>query len=122
MVGNHPAKLQFLRHCCLQDMKDPEVSLHCLYSLFGPHSTSEVLDFRSSKGANWYDNEPVLLNGEGDGTVNLRSLEACKQWKNVKTFAIPKTDHLGILHDQRTLQYIHDVLISLGGGDLEWSG
>ena len=101
-------------------MKDPEIEVHCLYSLFGPDSTSEILDFRSFKD-NWYDNEPKLISGQGDGTVNIRSLEACQKWKNVKLFSIEKVDHLNILHDDRTLNYISHVLNSIKFNDVHKS-
>ncbi len=30
----------------------------------------------------WYDYQPTVIGGDGDGTVNLRSLHVCKDWKS----------------------------------------
>ena len=48
------------------------------------------------------DGYPTLIYGDGDGTVNLRSLEGCQHWQNLqkqKVFYEPlkNVDHLAIL-------------------------
>lgn len=63
------------------------------------------------KPGSWLDGTPTLINGDGDGTVNRRSLEGCQHWQSLqkqKVFyePLPKTDHLGILHSNLTLEYI----------------
>lgn len=62
---------------------------------------------------------PTLLNGDGDGTVNARSLRACSYWdgmkqqlgKNVTLLELPKIDHMTILSDVRVVKYILDTLL-----------
>lgn len=64
------------------------------------------------------DGTPTLIYGDGDGTVNRRSLEACLQWKGrqkqkIYTKPLPKIDHMTILRDKQTLSYINDLIQSL---------
>lgn len=67
------------------------------------------------KPGTWLDGYPTLLNGDGDGTVNLRSLQGCLNWRTLQKQKIygrelPKVDHLQILHDSSTLNYITDIV------------
>lgn len=55
------------------------------------------------------------MGGDGDGTVNRRSLEACKLWsgkQKQKVFPVPlpNIDHMMILADSQVIKYIVDVL------------
>lgn len=48
---------------------------------------------------------------DGDGTVNIRSLESCKKWLTeqkqlVHTQGFEGAEHMGVLSDQRVLEYI----------------
>ena len=64
------------------DMLDRElgVPIYCFYS--GGLPTAERLVYDSMSKI--WDSEPRVETGDGDGTVNLRSLEACKRWKDVQ--------------------------------------
>ncbi|KAH9636976.1 hypothetical protein HF086_008237 [Spodoptera exigua] len=70
------------------------------------------------KPGTWLDGYPTLAMGDGDGTVNLRSLNACEHWRkkrfrngnSVKSLALPGAEHLKILHDKRVLDYIQLVM------------
>lgn len=58
---------------------------------------------------------PKLISGDGDGTVNLRSLEGCLYWKdkqkkNIYHQPFPKVDHMQILKDLNVLNYIRTTL------------
>lgn len=65
---------------------------------------------------------PSLVTGDGDGTVNLRSLESCKLWTDMKaqnnkpvhTVELEGADHLGILSDSRVLDYIAKLMVGIG--------
>jgi lysophospholipase III len=62
-----------------------------------------------------FSTSPDLINGDGDGTVNLRSLEACMHWTthqdaNITTRAIPSVDHMSILSNHDAINYILGVL------------
>lgn len=64
------------------------------------------------------DGTPTLIYGDGDGTVNIRSLEACMHWRGIqkqKIFnkTLNKIDHMTILRDKQTLDYINDLIKSL---------
>lgn len=69
------------------------------------------------KSGSWLDGYPTLIYGDGDGTVNRRSLEGCIHWKSLQkqkvfTKELPLVDHLQILHDKDTLTYISDLIKS----------
>ncbi|CAG9768922.1 unnamed protein product [Ceutorhynchus assimilis] len=92
--------------------KPPGVEVHCLYGNGVP--TVERLYY---KPGTWLDGTPTLINGDGDGTVNLRSLEGCQHWRSLqkqKVFLmpLPKIDHLTILRSNLTLQYIAELVKS----------
>ncbi|XP_018043757.1 PREDICTED: group XV phospholipase A2-like [Atta colombica] len=58
---------------------------------------------------------PKLIVGDGDGTVNIRSLEACTLWQKSQVQKIynqsfPGVDHTEILRNRDVLTYIKAVL------------
>lgn len=63
-----------------------------------------------------------MVTGDGDGTVNLRSLKSCEYWgskeaKNghpVYSVELEGADHLAILGDTRVLDYIAKLLVGVG--------
>ncbi|XP_028168991.1 group XV phospholipase A2-like [Ostrinia furnacalis] len=113
------------------DFSAPGVDVHCLYGY--NISTVEKLVY---KPGTWLDGYPTLAMGDGDGTVNLRSLSACQFWRprragawgarvgargapagargargrTVKALALPGAEHLKILHDPRAIEYITTVM------------
>lgn len=53
--------------------------------------------------------------GDGDGTVNYRSLSACAKWmdeqkQRVVVQPFPKRDHMAVLSDPAILDYIQSVV------------
>ncbi|XP_046961873.1 phospholipase A2 group XV-like [Vanessa cardui] len=94
-----------------RDFSAPGVELHCLYGY--NVSTVERLVY---KAGTWLDGSPALARGDGDGTVNLRSLSACERWRAaprahpLKSLALRGAEHLRILHDPRVLDYLAAVL------------
>lgn len=100
-----------------QDFSAPGVELHCLYGY--NITTVERLVY---KPGTWLDGTPTLAPGDGDGTVNLRSLNACERWRKprarlsfkgskvVKSVPLPGAEHLKILHDQRVIDYVSLVM------------
>ncbi|XP_058125353.1 phospholipase A2 group XV-like [Anopheles ziemanni] len=90
----------------------PGVELHCFYG--SKINTVESLEYQKS-----YDlsGTPVLKMGAGDGTVNARSLEACKQWATqqkqpIYTKEFPGADHMSILADVNVIDSVMKVLLS----------
>jgi len=56
------------------------VAIYCFYSNGVPTPQRLIYDSMST----FPDGEPVLEMGDGDGTVNVRSLEACRRWRDVQ--------------------------------------
>ncbi|KAL1512992.1 hypothetical protein ABEB36_002483 [Hypothenemus hampei] len=88
------------------DFKPPGVEVHCLYG-----TGIDTVERLYYKKGTWLDGIPTLIYGDGDGTVNIRSLTGCQYWRAIqkqKVFyeAIPNTDHMGVLSSNLTQQYI----------------
>ncbi|CAH1105701.1 unnamed protein product [Psylliodes chrysocephalus] len=88
----------------------PGVEVHCLYG-----SSVDTVERLYYKPGTFLDGYPTLIYGDGDGTVNRRSLEGCLHWRSLqkqKVFVqeLPKVDHLQILHDKTMLKYISEVI------------
>lgn len=88
---------------------------------FGTHTLILLFAFEyrlNYKGD--FKTTPTLVTGDGDGTVNARSLKACEKWtgtkaqreKTIHSIELPGADHMGVLSDKRVLKYILDVLIN----------
>ena len=61
-----------------------------------------------------------LMKGEGDGTVNVRSLAACTKWEKelsgrhkCQHHVFNNTDHLQILRDEGSSEYVKDLISNL---------
>ncbi|XP_044742751.1 phospholipase A2 group XV-like isoform X2 [Chrysoperla carnea] len=92
----------------------PGVEVHCLYGSNLP--TVERLNYKKSTVL---DGSPTLINGDGDGTVNLRSLEACKFWKDKQSQRVysqkfPNAEHMLILSNPNVLSYITQLVTKIG--------
>jgi len=59
----------------LGDYPNPGVELHCLYG-----SGVSTIESMSYKDETYFPDKPGLIMGNGDGTVNLRSLRGCLRW------------------------------------------
>ncbi|CAG0913986.1 unnamed protein product [Notodromas monacha] len=101
-----------------QDVKDlvdptqpPGVEVHCLHGVGVP--TWEKIVYQ--KDSDFPDKPTTLINGDGDGTVNLRSLEACSLWGGKQNHPVyhvkfPGVDHLGILRDDGIIKYLTKLM------------
>ncbi|EFA04227.1 phospholipase A2 group XV [Tribolium castaneum] len=92
------------------DYRPPGVEVHCLYGV--GVDTVERLFY---KPGTWLDGYPTLINGDGDGTVNRRSLEGCLHWESLqkqKVYSkqLPKVDHMQILNNKDVLSYIANLI------------
>ena len=88
----------------------PNVTLHCLYGT--GVDTPENFVFGEGE---FPDTPPHVVQGDGDGTVNRRSLEACSKWSqrqpyNVTLKHYPSVDHQGVLGDENVLSYMKTLL------------
>lgn len=71
-----------------------------------------------SYGIQGFDSDPVITEGDGDGTVNLCSLTAVvKEWQGVQdqdleVIGLPQKGHMKILHDREALQIMVNVILN----------
>ncbi|CAB3373511.1 Hypothetical predicted protein [Cloeon dipterum] len=66
----------------------PGVEVHCAHGV--GVATVEQLKYAKDK---FPDSSPELIMGDGDGTVNLRSLEGCSKWKQAQNNGLTP-DHI----------------------------
>ncbi|XP_046677557.1 LOW QUALITY PROTEIN: phosphatidylcholine-sterol acyltransferase-like [Homalodisca vitripennis] len=87
----------------------PGVEVHCLHG----YNVKTVERLLYKKGA-FPEGYPSFVIGDGDGTVNKRSLEGCVHWKGQQKQGVyhqtfPDMDHMDVLRDPRILQYITEL-------------
>lgn len=92
------------------DFTAPGVEVHCLYG--SKVNTVEKLYYKPGTTIQGY---PQLIFGDGDGTVNMRSLGACAHWQSGQKQKIyhqgfPGVDHTNILRNPDVLAYINATL------------
>jgi len=104
----------------LQGLPPPEVEVFCLHGSQVP--TTEKLVYPEGsfppKSASWWASGPSLVKGDGDGTVNLRSLQACLKWKGKQKQPVhykifPKVKHSDILKLDDPVNYVVSIIKSL---------
>ena len=88
----------------------PNVELWCLYGT-GYNTPSKII-YKDALDTNNYSE----TQGEGDGTVNLESLEACEQFstqqkKPVHTRVFQNEDHIGILKGPKAANFISNFIL-----------
>ncbi|GFY59931.1 phospholipase A2 group XV [Trichonephila inaurata madagascariensis] len=93
-------------------LNPPGVEVFCIYGV-GLNTTIR-LNYTQPKS---FPDKPVLEFGEGDGTVNLRSLQVCSNWRGrqkQKVFlkTLPKVEHLDMLRDEYVKKFIVDYVTS----------
>ena len=77
--------------------------------------TSDQLNYEK-KG---FDNPPEIIDGDGDGTVNLCSLTAVvHEWEalngqELEVIALPGKGHMKILHDEDSVRVIVDTILNV---------
>lgn len=95
-----------------RDLQNPGVELHCLHG----HGIDTPAAF-SFTPSTWYSKQPKVISGDGDGTVNLRSLLGCLKWtgdqsnsKGIVHQSFAKAEHLSLLGHAGIKDYIASVL------------
>ncbi|XP_026802250.1 group XV phospholipase A2 [Pangasianodon hypophthalmus] len=94
----------------VQALQAPGVPVHCLYGTGIP--TAQAYNYST-----FPDSEPEVVNGEGDGTVNVLSAVQCKRWRDeqkqpVHLVELPGNEHVAMLLNITTVAYIKNVLFS----------
>lgn len=92
------------------DLVAPQVEVHALYGIGVKTPESFIYT-----GTQWPDSQPSVVFGDGDGTVNLRSLYGYKRWLNKQNEKIyfkelKGIDHLAILKNQDAIDYIINLI------------
>merc|ERR1712176_165613 len=88
----------------------PDVEVYCVHG-------SEVMTMEKLI----YDNGifpgvvPTEVWGDGDGTVNTRSLEACKKWRteqrdHVYHHVLKGASHMGMLREEKHISFISNIV------------
>lgn len=91
------------------DLKPPGVELHCL------HGTSiDTISRLYYKRGKFPDGTPHIDYGDGDGTVNIRSLRGClqfqgKQSQPVHYQPIEGADHMLIMGHPTVIAYVKNL-------------
>merc|ERR1711971_192129 len=88
-------------------LPDPGVKVHCVYGS-GLPTTDQLIYSKDPKTS-----VPYFNKGFGDGTVNLKSLEACKDWNEVKTKEFPGQDHMAMVTGSKVIKYVVDLVKKL---------
>ena len=96
----------------IRNLTPPNVPVHCLHGSSLPTPAGFIFP-----PGTFPDTYPIVKNGNGDGTVNMRSLLGCLQWKKtqkqpLKHVVIPKAEHMDILRSSQVSKYIINVLKS----------
>ncbi|CAH8291797.1 unnamed protein product [Heterobilharzia americana] len=58
------------------------------------------------------DQVPMLVYGDGDGTVTMKSLSICNGWPNANIIHLTASNHVPILSDKRFLKFIMSHVVS----------
>ncbi|GFO20649.1 group XV phospholipase a2 [Plakobranchus ocellatus] len=95
----------------LNNLTAPNVSLHCVHGVGLP--TPGTLVF--GKGE-FPDTFPKNIPDDGDGTVNIRSLLVCLDWRSKQHYPVNHTalkgaEHMEILADPRARKYVVNVAL-----------
>lgn len=95
------------------EFEAPDVEVHCLHG-YGVATINRLV----YKPGAFPDGDPGFLYGDGDGTVNIHSLEGCLNWqgkqeKKVYHQTFDSLDHMGILRDKRVLNYLVSLITKL---------
>lgn len=88
----------------------PNITLHCLYG----SKVNTPLQFIYKEGE-FPDTQPKTIFGDGDGSVNIKSLMACQRWKgnqsyNVTLQGFPGVEHVQTIKTDSVIEYVDGVV------------
>lgn len=112
--GVHPYETRILP--LVEKLVAPGVPVTCIVGNGVP--TPETLYY----GEKGFDEQPEILYGDGDGTVNMVSLLALEdEWRDeenqkLKVIKLAGISHMDILKDVTALEHIIDVLSAINSG------
>jgi len=111
-IGYAPGKKLMKRVQPLtSSVQAPGVDVVCMYSLGVDTPARFVYDTGS------FDKQPVVVKGDGDGTVNAISLQLCERWmhtgvqrRSAKVTKFSKISHSGMLTDKSVIDALMEEL------------
>ena len=88
----------------------PNVTVHCLYGT----GVKTAKSYTFGEGE-FPDTQPKVVYGNGDGTVDLRSLAACSKWDQRQPYSVkwqqfPSVNHNGVLSNENVQNYVKALL------------
>lgn len=95
----------------LKGLPPPGVEMYCMYGTGLPTAETYIYD------DNFPYEDPVdIVFGDGDDTLSRRSMELCKKWhsqqkERVHVVELPGVEHLNMVFDNLTLNYINEILL-----------
>lgn len=95
----------------VSDLPTPNITTFCYYGT--NTSTPEQLVYASGQ---FPDKQPSFKYGDGDGTVNLRSLQVCSEWTSKQTSqvtvrAFPAVTHSNMVKDINVLKAVQELVV-----------
>uniref|UniRef100_A0A8C3E003 Phosphatidylcholine-sterol acyltransferase n=1 Tax=Corvus moneduloides TaxID=1196302 RepID=A0A8C3E003_CORMO len=95
----------------LKDLPPPGVDTYCLYGTGFPTAETYIYDEHFP-----YEDPVDIIYGDGDDSVNTRSLELCKRWRNqqkqkVYVQELRGAHHFNMVFSNLTLSYINEILL-----------
>lgn len=99
-------------HALINPLKAPGVEVHCLH---GVNVSTPGMFIYSNK--TWASGgTPTTIPDDGDGTVNLRSLLGCLQFKDQQKQPVyhqtfNQAEHMQILNRKDVIEYLKKVLV-----------
>ena len=92
----------------INGLKPPMVDVYCLHG--SNIRTPGTLVF---KKGDWPDSQPDVIPDNGDGTVNIRSLQGCLAWQKSQKVVhkvFNKVEHTSILRNKDVISYLKTIL------------
>ena len=97
-------KYQGLLNTTAMNLSNPNVPTYCLYGTGVPTTEKLVYSERSKLHLE-------MMKGDGDGTVNRKSLDVCTRWtNNVCTWHGSNSGHIGIIKSRLTFKTIESII------------
>ena len=90
----------------------PNVTTYCFYGV-GKETPLKFI-YNSSQ---FPDSQPHVINSDGDGTVNIRSLELCKQWQTQQPYKVrlrsfSNVEHVHMLKNRDVIEAVSSIIFS----------
>lgn len=94
----------------IYNLTAPNIEIHCLHGV-GIDTIHNLIYNKA-----FPDSQPRIFYGDGDGTVNARSLKGCLRWQGQQYQGVyyknfTNVDHMLIMSDFRIIDYIKNIAI-----------